>query len=285
MLDFEAELKGALDNDGKRLTIPEEWEGFPGRAFGGFVAGASLVAAAGEAAHPRPLSFFARYHRPVPTGRPVDLEITHERTGRMVDALNVRVLAEGKLLCAMSTLFGLHGEAPLDKQGIRAMPPLRSPAPVWKFLEEQGIETAPLMRRVGFRGESEPPPDDYDPGDWHMKSEWPATASDDLAIRAAVMLMPIDNGVGPSAMVANQLDLNGEWPVAMPSLDLSVWFYRPEAVPDPEADGTAWLRTRSSVPVSWAGYAVGRTQVWAGELLAAEGMSQVALLPTDSFGG
>ena len=33
------------------------------------------------------------------------------------------------------------------------------------------------------------------------------------------------------------------------------------------------------MPVSRAGYAVGRTQVWAGSSLLAEGMSQVALVP------
>ena len=59
----------------------------------------------------------------------------------------------------------------------------------------------------------------------------------------------------------------------MPSLDLNCWFYAPE-----EQGGCEWLTVRTSVPVSRAGYAVGRTQVWAGDRLTAEGMSQVALV-------
>jgi acyl-CoA thioesterase len=59
----------------------------------------------------------------------------------------------------------------------------------------------------------------------------------------------------------------------MPSLDLNAWFYAPEA----QHDGD-WLTVRTSVPVTQAGYAVGRTQVWAGDRLIAEGMSQVALV-------
>ncbi len=86
--------------------------------------------------------------------------------------------------------------------------------------------------------------------------------------------MAIDAFVGPAAMRANEWDLDGEWPVMMPSLDLNCWFYAPE-----EQGGCDWLTVRTSVPVSRAGYAVGRTQVWAGDCLTAEGMSQVALVP------
>lgn len=276
--DFSAELRSSFDQSTKKLTIPKAWEGFPGTGFGGFVAASSLVAASTEAAHPRPLSFFTRFHRPVPSERPVDVEIEHEHTGRLVDALTVRLVADGKLLCSMSALFGVHGQAPLDKQAIRPMPPLRKPAPVHQFLEEAGIEPPPLMRRIGYRGESEAPPEGHDMGDWQMHVEWPDPDTDDLVIRAAYTLLAIDNGVGPTAMVANQFDLNEEWPVGMPSLDLTGWFYRPEARAPATADGT-WLRTRCSVPVSWSGFATGRSQVWAGDLLIAEGMSQVALLP------
>ena len=62
--------------------------------------------------------------------------------------------------------------------------------------------------------------------------------------------------------------MDDDWPVRCPSLDLTGWFYAPEA--GRETDG--WLATRTSVPVSRAGYAVGRTQVWARDVLVAEGM-------------
>jgi len=42
---------------------------------------------------------------------------------------------------------------------------------------------------------------------------------------------------------------------------------------------------RTSVPVSQAGYAVGRSQVWGGTKLIAEGMSQVALVPVPPSAG
>ena len=85
--------------------------------------------------------------------------------------------------------------------------------------------------------------------------------------------MAIDAFVGPATMRANERDLVGESPVMMPSLDLNSWFYAPEA----QHDGD-WLTVRTSVPVTQAGYAVGRTQVWAGDRLMAEGMSQVVLV-------
>ena len=284
MIDLEAEIKAALDANARTLTVPSDWEGFPGTAFGGFVAAASLVAGAREAAYPRPLSLSARYHRPVPTGKGIDVAVTHERTGRRVDALTVTLTNEGKLCTAISMLFGEHGSAPLDKQGVPPMSPLRNPAPVSSFLEASGFEPPTLMRRVGFRGESEPPPEGAAPQDWHMTGEWPSPSTQDLVVRAGATVMPIDNAVGAAAMVSNGFDLNGEWPVSMPSLDLSVWFYRPEASPAEDSNGAAWLRTRTSVPVAWSGYAVGRTQVWAEDLLVAEGMSQVALLPTPTWG-
>ena len=60
----------------------------------------------------------------------------------------------------------------------------------------------------------------------------------------------------------------------MPSLDLNGWFYAAE-----EPHYGSWLTVRTSVPVTRAGYAVGRSQVWSGDCLVAEGMSQVALVP------
>ena len=131
-----------------------------------------------------------------------------------------------------------------------------------------------MMRRVGFRGETEGAT--YDRGDdWHLGAEWPATACEDPAVQAAVAIMAIDSFVAPATMRANQIDLDGEWPVIMPSLDLTSWFYAPEA----GSQAGKWLSTRTSVPVTGAGYAVGRTQVWANDVLVAEGMSRVALLP------
>lgn len=93
-------------------------------------------------------------------------------------------------------------------------------------------------------------------------------------------LLPIDSFVSPATIRANGIDIDAPWPVVMPSLDLTGWFYAPEAAPaDADEESPAgWLSTRTSVPVTHASYAVGRTQVWTGDRLVAEGMSQVILI-------
>ena len=56
-LDYEAELRGAVDAASGSLTVPEVWEGFPGRAFGGFLAAAVLVAASEQTQQAAPYNF------------------------------------------------------------------------------------------------------------------------------------------------------------------------------------------------------------------------------------
>ena len=273
-LDYEAELRGAVDADSGSLTVPEAWEGFPGRAFGGFLAGAVLVAASVRTEHPRPLSLFSRYYRPSPVGRAVGIELAAERRGRNLDTFAARLVDGDRLLSTFSVAFGRDGEAPLCSQALATLPPLVRPRPVWQHLEEIGVEPGRLMRRVGYRAETEAVPPEEAAAAWNLRSEWPATTCADPAVRAAVAVMAIDAFVGPATMRANGWDLDGEWPVMMPSLDLNCWFYAPE-----EQHAGDWLTVRTSVPVSRAGYAVGRTQVWTGDRLIAEGMSQVALVP------
>ncbi len=142
---------------------------------------------------PRPLSFFARFQRPIPIGKAVTLALHAERCGRSVDTLAAVLLDGDRELARFSAAFGREAEGPLRGQGVPAMTPLRQPTPIWRFLEEVGIEPAPLMRRVGYRGEPlEAGLPDVDGPDWHLRNQWPATASDDLAIRAAVALMIVD---------------------------------------------------------------------------------------------
>jgi len=238
------------------------------------VAAAALVAGARHSAQRRPLSLFVRYHRPVPVRDAVELRIVPERRGRGVDVLRGQVGDDVRPLATFSMAFArdLADSGPLERQAVPPMAPLTAPRPVWEGVRAQGAEPPPVMRRIGFRGES---PDLPLPADgWHLASEWPATASDDAAIRAAVTVLPIDWFVAPATIRANGLDLRQPWPVSMPSLDLTAWFYAPEVR---ASDG--WLRTRTAVPVSHAGFAVGRTQVFAGTTLVAEGMSQAMLLP------
>ena len=273
-LDYEQELREAFEPTTEEFTVPTEWEGFPGIAFGGFVAGAVLVAAAARSEKPRPLSFFSRFYRPVPIGRPVKLSLASERSGRTVETLTARLNDGERLLATFSAAYGRDGDATLTAQSVKPMSPLARPQPIWQHLESIGLEPSNMMRRVGFRGETDG--GENDPADdWHLRSEWPASVCKDPAVQAAVAIMAIDSFVGPATMRANQRDLDGEWPVTMPSLDLTSWFYRPEA----GCQAGEWLRTRTSVPATGAGYAVGRTQVWAGDVLMAEGMSQVALIP------
>ena len=273
-LDYEAELRGAVDADGGCLTVPGAWEGFPGRAFGGFLAGAVLVAASARTEHPRPLSLFSRYYRPSPVGRAIAIELTAERKGRSLDTFAARLVDGDRLLSTFSVAFGRDGEVPLASQALPTVAPLVRPRPVWQHLEEIGVEPGGMMRRVGFRAETEAVPPEEAAAGWHLRSEWPATPCTDPAVRAAVAIMAIDSFVAPATMRANAWNLDGQWPVMMPSLDLNGWFYAAEQPHD-----GAWLTVRTSVPVTRAGYAVGRSQVWSGDCLVAEGMSQVALVP------
>ena len=279
-LDYEAELRGAVDAESGSLTVPEVWEGFPGRAFGGFLAAAVLVAASARTAHPRPLSLFSRYYRPSPLRRALGIELVSERRGRNLETFAARLVDGDQLLSTFSLAFGRDGEAPLSSQALPPIPPLAGPRPVWQHLEEIGVEPGRMMRRVGFRGETgDIPPADAAAG-WHLRAQWPAPKGADPAVRAAVAVMAIDAFVAPATMRANEWDLDREWPVMMPSLDLTSWFYSSHA-DYPECD---WLTVRTSVPVTRSGYAVGRTQVWAADRLVAEGMSQVAVVPVPPAG-
>ncbi len=284
-MDTAQEIRNAVE-DGHLLVSPN-WEGFPGQAFGGFVAAAVLVAAATQTEKTRPLSLFARFQRPIPLDRAVALTMHRERQGRSVDTIATTLVGGERELARFTASFGLDGASPLQAQAVPVMPPLREPKPIWRLLEEIGVEPGLLMRRVGYRGEtSDPEPSEEDRPEWHLRSEWPAPTAQDLAIRAATALMPIDVFVGPAAIRANGIDINGPWPVMMPSLDLTAWFYAPES-PSADADAespSGWWRTRTSVPVSHAGYTVGRTQVWSGTRMVAEGMSQVAILPMPAQG-
>ncbi|MGE4650029.1 MAG: acyl-CoA thioesterase domain-containing protein [Myxococcota bacterium] len=273
-LDYEAELRGAVDAASGSLTVPEVWEGFPGRAFGGFLAAAVLVAASEQSEKARPLSLSSRYYRPAPVGQALTLALAEERRGRSVDTLTARLSDGDSLLSTFSLAFGREGDAPFNAQAVPAVAPLVLHRPVWQHLAEIGIEAGALTRRLGYRAETGELPAEELAAGWHARSQWPAAACDDPAVHAAVAAMAIDAFVGPATMRANERDLDGEWPVTMPSLDLNYWFYAPE-----EQGGCEWLTVRTSVPVSRAGYAVGRTQVWAGDHLTAEGMSQVALMP------
>jgi len=277
VIDYEDDFREALE--GGALTVPARWEGFPGQAFGGFIAGAVLMAVSAETEQPRPLSLFARYHRPVPIEERVALSIHADRRGRSIDTFSARLHVADRDLASFSIAFGHDGGAPLESQATPAAPRLREPRALADHLLEIGMEPAPIMRRTRFRGE----PDDFVEADgtWHLRAQWPAPTCEDLAVRAAVALMPIDNFVGPATIRANGVNINQMWPVAMPSVDCTAWFYAPEAPPaDVDAECSAgWLTSQTSVPVSHAGYAVGRTQVWSGERLTAEGISQVLLLP------
>ncbi len=254
-------------------------------AFGAFVGAAVLAVAASETEQPRPLSFFARFHRPVPIGKAVKLAVHAERRGRSVDVLEVTLLDDDRRLAHFTVAFGRDGESPLRSQAVLPMAPLREPTPVWRYTEEIGLDPPLIMRRVGYRmvvpGSGFP---EVEGGDWHLHGQWPAASSDDLAIRAGMALMPIDAFLAPAAIRANGVALDQPWPVMMPSLDLTAWFYSPES-PSTGADAESpagWLCARTSVPVTNAAYAVGRTQVWSGDRFVAEGMSQVVLVPSPS---
>ena len=219
-LDFEAELRGAVDADNGSLTVPEAWEGFPGRAFGGFLAGAVLVAASVRTEHPRPLSLFSRYYRPSPVGRAVGIELAAERRGRNLDTFAARLVDGDRLLSTFSVAFGPDGEAPLCSQALATLPPLVRPRPVWQHLEEIGVEPGRLMRRVGYRAETEAVPPEEAAAGWNLRSEWPATTCDDPAVRAAGGRLAIGAVVGPPTERADGGGAGAGVPVGVPPLRL-----------------------------------------------------------------
>jgi acyl-CoA thioesterase len=230
-----------------------------------------LVAGAAQTEHSRPLSLFTRFHRVVPARRSVGLRIEPERRGRGTDVLRAELADDDRLLASFSMTFARDAVGPLEHQAVPPLRPLVQPRPVWAFLEDLGIEPPRIMRRIGFHGEAADVPV-HDDG-WHLGSHWPGTTSEALAVRSAVAVMAIDWCVAPATIRANGLPLNEPWPVSMPSLDLTAWFYAPEAAPP-----GGWLLTRTAVPVRHAGFSVGRTQVFAGTTLIAEGMSQAMLV-------
>ena len=65
------------------------------------------------------------------------------------------------------------------------------------------------MRRVGYRAEIAAMPPEEAAAGWHLRSQWPSTSCADPAVRAAVAVMAIDAFVGPAAMRANGITLEG----------------------------------------------------------------------------
>jgi len=279
-MDYEREIRGALEGDG--LVVPDAWVGYASQEFGGFADAAILVAAASATEQPRPLSFFARFHQPIPTRKPLTVSLRVDRRGRTFDVVAATLLDDDRQLAQFTVSFGRESESPLRSQAVVPMAPLGEAAPVWRMVEDAGLEPPLLMRRVGYRMATDDVRSPAAAGeDWHLRGQWPATVSRDLALRAGVALMPIDVFVAPAANRANGVDLRRPSPVVMPTLDLAAWFYAPES-PTADADTESpagWLRTRTSVPVSSAACAVGRTQLWSGDRFVAEGMSQVVLVP------
>lgn len=276
-IDCAAEVWEALERtaDGHCFTVPRDWEGIPGRAFGGFAA-AGLVAAAGtRTSLPRPLGVHARFHRPVPIEVPLDLRVDVEREGRSVSAYRVELIApDARLLCSASVSFGQGVGIEMQSQPGEPMPELVDPMPVAEVLAARGIPAPRVMERVAFRGSSAGV---VETG-FHLNGDWPATRSPRPLDRAIDAVMCVDNFIAAATMRANGVDLEGPWPAMAPNLDVTAWFH-PAAGPDPEAHTVDRLRVRTEVARTAGGFAVGRTQVWAGHELTAEGMSQVILLP------
>jgi len=144
-LDFEKELRDAIDWTSGSLKVHEAWEGFPGRAFGGFLAGAVLVAAAGRTLHPRPLSLFSRFYRPTPVGRAVKVEIVTEQRAKHLDTFDIRLVDDGRLLSTFSVAFGRDDGSQRSSQGLLPPPPLVQPRLVWQYCEEMGIKPERLV--------------------------------------------------------------------------------------------------------------------------------------------
>jgi len=90
-IDYEEELREAIEASGRSLTVPELWAGIPGRAFGGFLAGAVLVGASEQTGKTRRLSPTSRDYRPAPVGQPLALAFAEERRGRGGDTMTARI--------------------------------------------------------------------------------------------------------------------------------------------------------------------------------------------------
>lgn len=277
-IDCAAEVWEALGGgqDAPVLTVPPDWEGIPGRAFGGFSV-AALVAAAGKRATlPHPLSVHARFHRPVPIEVPVRVVVGVEREGRTMATYSAELRGpDDRLLTAASVAFGLGAGMDLSSQPGEAMPELVDPVPIAEVIAAKGVTPPRVMQRVGFRGATG---DMADPG-FHLHGDWPATRSAQALDQALVATMCIDNFSAPATMRANGVTVDGPWPAMAPNVDLTAWFHPRAAA---SGEGPARLGVRTEVARTAGGFAVGRTQVWAGAELAAEGMSQVVLIPVPS---
>lgn len=245
------------------LIVPPEWEGIPGTAFGGFIAAVALDHALRHAELNRPLSIHGRYFRPVLVGEPTELTLTRDHLGRRYESLSVDLTARGKLLADFSVQLGDGAESKFRSTNLA--PPARIDGwyHVGEWLAAEGVPVPAMMSHVGFEG-AELPSDS--PG-IHLAARWPVAGGADEVVRAVVM--PIDNNVAPATWnVHGDLALASDDPVALPSIDLTVWFF------DLDVDA-GWVESRTVIPAAVAGTATGRTEVWQENRLIATGTSMV----------
>jgi acyl-CoA thioesterase len=245
------------------LIVPPEWEGIPGTAFGGFVAAVALDHALRHAELNRPLSIHGRYFRPVLVGEPTELRFTRDHLGRRYESISVDLFARGKLLADFSVQLGDGAESKFRSTNLKPPPPLDDWYHVGEMLESEGIQVPGTMNHVGFEGAQLP----SDSGGVHLAARWPVAGGADEVVRAVVM--PIDNNVAPGTWnVHGDLGLASDDPVALPSIDLTVWFF------DLDVEA-GWMDSRTVIPAAVAGTATGRTEVWQKERLIATGTSMV----------
>ncbi|MDD9945290.1 MAG: thioesterase family protein [Myxococcales bacterium] len=273
-MDYRSEVLGALDPAGTSLVVPEVWEGVPGTSFGGYAVAALFASARLRAEQPRPLSVHARFHRPVPVTRTVGVRVERERRGRMVEVFSSRLGDGDRPLVSASVAFGAPSPVTDRSQPVEPMLPIDDPVPVFEVTEALGVRPANMMRHVGFRT-SRRLLEGGASGDWHLLADWPSPTEDYEDGYAIAAIMCIDAFPPAASMFANGYTITDRWQVMPRSVDVTAWFYGSPAT----ASRAGRLDVRTSVASTGAGFAVGRTQVWAEQCLVAEGMSQVVLLP------
>lgn len=272
---FDLEVVGP-DRFRKRFVARDEWDEIH-PLFGGSTLGFS-VAAAARTCPDRPMASLHMYFlRGIAYGGEVDFRVERVRDGRRVAHRQVDVIAQEKLACRLTLLFGEPASQHAAIFGQRDMRDLPDPESLRShddIVAEEGDEPwwdSPIEWR--FEGR----PWEVDPGHDAVHGGWVRPYRE----------LPDAPGVHAAA-TAFLSDALSHWPVARligghdepgsyTSLDTAIWLHRPEPWRD-------WRYIESECAIGHGGRGLSRRAVYERDGRLVASMVQEALIPSGASG-
>ncbi len=231
MIGIDEATKMERDGEVFRVQTPAEWANPNGDMFGAFLSTAALRAVGEIAPGFQPSAVTYRFVHGIPQGVPLEVEPVKirgtDRSGDFVVSLRV----DGRVLGRASVATVARSGRVIFAPDCPNVLPLSECKPIDELF-------APLGRLVGASSVSWRPLERWDvpdladgtSGKFRAWSPNLALGSDDLFLRAAAILMPIDALIWPSTMY--QLGMLGTSEIVLtPTLDFSGRF--PELTADP----------------------------------------------------